>query len=82
MPVAAYRPSCLATKKPVWFVFGVQSSANRTVAGVPENVLGDGLTVVPEAGADAVAVVVGELVLGLAQPATTRMAAIASALFR
>lgn len=28
----AYQPLSCATKKPVWFVFGVQSSANRTIS--------------------------------------------------
>jgi hypothetical protein len=48
IPAAAYQPSCWATKKPVWSVFGVQSRARRTVAGGPGVIdgsptLGDGL---------------------------------------
>ena len=30
-PASPYQPFAAATKKPVWFVFGVQSSARRTV---------------------------------------------------
>ena len=30
-PASAYQPFACATKNPVWLVFGVQSSASRTV---------------------------------------------------
>jgi hypothetical protein len=33
MPASAYQPLLFATKNPVWFVFGVQSRASRTVVG-------------------------------------------------
>ena len=42
IPFAAYQPSWRATKNPVWLVFGVQSRANRTVAGGPAYPLGEG----------------------------------------
>src|SRR3954463_1259696 len=43
-----YQPSCWATKNPGWSVFGVQSSASRTVAGCAD---ADG-TAEPEAEGD------------------------------
>ena len=41
MPAWSYQPFARATKKPVWSVFGVQSSARRTVARGPVGRLGD-----------------------------------------
>src|SRR3954454_4751444 len=34
-PASAYQCFASATYKPVWFVFGVQSSASRTLTGAP-----------------------------------------------
>src|SRR5438552_12515753 len=60
MPAAVYQPLARATKNPVWSVFGVQSSASRTVVEVggtgvgPRLCVGDGDgDVAPEADADA-----------------------------
>src|SRR4029079_1611848 len=41
IPASRYQPSWRATKKPGWSVFGVQSSARRTVDGVPANGVAD-----------------------------------------
>src|SRR3954466_15585177 len=50
-PASAYQPLACATKKPVWSVFGVQSSASRTGWGVG--------VAVGAAGAGVVAAAVG-----------------------